>query len=146
MTEIAPQIRFREARRRLRLTPDEVAARSGIPYADVGEMELFDRDLVCCYSPRQLQRFCRVLKIRPIQLFADAVTASAISAQDLVQCIQDHCRLRSISLAELEESLEWKLRGCMEQPEKLLEDMTVDGLQCLCRELEVDWHRVLLSL
>ena len=30
--------------------------------------------------------------------------------------------------------------------ESLLEDMTVDGLQWLCRELRIDWRRVLLSL
>jgi hypothetical protein len=34
----------------------------------------------------------------------------------------------------------------MEPPERLFEEMSIDGLQWLCRELGIDWHRVILSL
>jgi hypothetical protein len=38
------------------------------------------------------------------------------------------------------------LTACIEPPDRLLEDMTIDGLQWLCRELGIHWHRVILSL
>jgi hypothetical protein len=35
------------------------------------------------------------------------------------------------------------LSACIDPPQRLLEDMTVDGLQWLCRELRIDWRRAL---
>jgi len=142
----APHIRFREARERAGLSAEEVAASAGIHRLDVWEIEGLDGDLTCGHSPRQLQKLCQILRIRPVDLFADSITESAISASDLVQLIHAECCSRGITLEQFEDVVEWRLTACIDPPEKLLEDMTVDGLQWLCRELHIDWRRVLLSI
>ena len=146
VTEISPHLRFREARERLGLSPDELAVRSGVLHADVWEIEGLDGDLTSCYSPKQVQQFCRVLGIRPIKLFADSIEEPPVSASELARLIHAECRARGITLEQFEDMAELRLTTCIEPPEKLLEDMTVDGLQWLCRELQIDWRRVILSL
>jgi hypothetical protein len=128
------------------LSPDEVAARSGVSDAGVWDIEHFEEDLTCCYSPRDVQKFCRVLGIRPVELFADSIAESPVSADELVQRIHAECRSRGVTLEQFEDAVGWRLSACIEPPERLLEDMTLDGLQWLCRELRIDWQRVLLSL
>ena len=46
---------------------------------------------------------------------------------------------RGITLEQFEDIVGWELRDFIGHPEKLLSDMTIDGLQWLCRELRVDW-------
>ena len=60
--------------------------------------------------------------------------------------IREECRKRGVTLEQFEDAVGWRLSQCMDPPERLLEDMTLDGLQWLCRELGIDWHRVILSL
>ena len=143
---VAPHIRIREARERLGLSPDEVAARSGISAPEVWDIEADEEELTCCHSPRELQQLCRVLGIRPVELFGGEVDQPAVSADELVQCIHTECRSRGIALEQFEDAVGWYLSKCMQPSERLLEDMSIDGLQWLCRELHIDWRRVLLSL
>lgn len=141
-----PHVRFRQARERMRLTQDELAARSGVPSAGIWDIEAFEDDLTSCYSPKDVQRLCRVLGIPPVALFGDAVVEPPVSTSDLVHRIYAECTLRNISLAEFEDVVGWRLAECIVPPERLLEDMTIDGMQWLCRELRIDWRRVLLTL
>jgi transcriptional regulator with XRE-family HTH domain len=140
---VAPHIRFREARERRGLSPDQVAAQSGVTDAGVWDIEECEGDLACCYSPRDVQKFCRVLGIRPVELFGEQISEPAVSADELVRRIHEECRSRGITLEQFEDAVGWRLSACIEPPEKLLEDMTVDGLQWLCRELRIDWRRAL---
>lgn len=146
MTATAPHRRFREARERLGLSPDELATQSGVPDAGIWDIESFEGDLTCCYSVSDVQKFCRVLGIHPVKLFSDTIPESAIAADELVRLIDAECLSRGITLEQFEDAVGWRLSACIEPPERLLEDMTVDGLQWLCRELRIDWRRVLLSL
>ena len=145
MKATIPRLRFQEARERIGLTPDEVASRSGVS-ANVWDIEAFDDELTCCHSPKQVQQLCRVLGIQPVELFGAEISESPVSANELVQRIHEECRSRGVTLEQFEDAVGWRLSACMKPPEKLLEDMTIDGLQWLCRELRIDWHRVLLSL
>jgi hypothetical protein len=63
-----------------------------------------------------------------------------------VRLIHEQCRLRGVSLDQFEDSVGWRLSACIEPPQQLIEDISLDGLQWLCRELGVSWYRVLLSL
>jgi Helix-turn-helix domain len=145
VTTTAPHIRFREAREHLGLSPDELAEQSSVSQAGVWDIEAFEGDLACCYSPNDLQKFCRVLGIRPVELFGAAISEPAVTAADLVQRIYAECSSRGVTLEQFEDAVGWRLSACIDPPERLLEDMTIDGLQWLCRELHIDWHRVLLS-
>ncbi len=143
MATVAPHIRFRAARERLGLSPQEVAAQSGVSDAGVWDIEECEGDLTCCYSPSDLQRFCRVLRLHPAELFGERISEPAVSPEELVRRIHEECRLRGVTLEQFEDAVGWRLSACMDPPQRLLEDMTVDGLQWLCRELRIDWRRAL---
>ncbi|HEX3625577.1 MAG TPA: helix-turn-helix transcriptional regulator [Verrucomicrobiae bacterium] len=144
--EIAPNVRFRQARERAGLSPEDIADRCGVHRLNIWEIEGLDGDLTMCYSPKEIQRFSRILGIRPVELFANSIPEPPVSAEELVRLIHAECRARGVTLEQFEDAVEWRLTDCVEPPEKLLEDMTVDGLQWLCRELRIDWRRVMLSL
>jgi transcriptional regulator with XRE-family HTH domain len=147
MTDSAsPKARFREFRERAGLSPDEAAQRMGISAPSVWDIECFEDDLSSCYTPMEIQQFCRVLGIRLIDLFGVEPSETALSASDLVRLIHDECRSRGVTVTQFEDSVGWGVSAGMDPPERLLEEMTLDGLQSLCRELRVDWHRVILGL
>jgi transcriptional regulator with XRE-family HTH domain len=146
MAATSPHIRFRKARERASLSQEEVASQTGISFESIWDIESFEGELSSCYSPKEVQQLCGVLGMRPIELFEDNFPEPAISAQNLVQMIHDECRSRGIALEQFEDVVGWKLSECIEPPERLLDDMTIDGLQWLCRELRVNWMRVLSAL
>jgi hypothetical protein len=143
MKATIPRLRFREARERLRLSPDEVATRSGVSSPSIWDLEEIEGELTSNYSPRDLQHLCRVLGIRPVELFGGELSEPPVSADELARLIHDECRSRGITLEQFEDAVGWRLTACIDPPGKLLEDMTVDGLQWLCRELRIDWRRAL---
>ena len=40
----------------------------------------------------------------------------------------------------------WYVAESLTAPQKFLQDYTIDGIQDICRELEVDWKRVIIGL
>ena len=135
--------RFRELRERAGLTVEEAAARMNLsPF----HIETPDEEFTCEYSAADVRRFCQVLGARPGELFGVDPTESAVSAAELVQRIGAECRQRNISLEEFEDAVGWRLSQCTNPPDLLLEDMSLDGLQWLCRELGIHWHRVIMGL
>jgi transcriptional regulator with XRE-family HTH domain len=142
----SPATRFREFRERAILSHDEAARQMGISSPSIWDIESIEDELSSVYSPSEIQRFSQVLGVRPIELFSANVSDSPISAVELVRLIHEQCRLRGVSLEQFENAVGWRLSACISPPEHLLEDISIDGLQWLCRELEVDWHRVILSL
>jgi transcriptional regulator with XRE-family HTH domain len=146
MDDKSPNARFKEAREQLGLSLDDLAFQCDVPPTAIRDIEWFSDDLICCYSPHDLQKFCRALKIRPIELFAPEFSELAVSTDELIQLIHEECRSRQISLDQFEEAVGWYLSNCMDPPERLLPDMSIDGLQWLCRELHLDWRRVILGL
>jgi transcriptional regulator with XRE-family HTH domain len=142
----SPEFRFREYRERAGLSHDEAAQQMGITSPAVWDIESCEDEISECYSPSQVRQFCRVLGIRPIELFGGEITGSPISAVELVRLIHEQCRSRGVTLEQFEDTVGWRLSACIEPPDHLLEDITIDGLQWLCRELGFDWHRVILGL
>jgi hypothetical protein len=149
MTVTPPHVRFREARERIGLNEWDLALDSGVGVGSpaIYDIETYEGDLTCCYSPIEVQKFCRVLGIRPIELFADGISEPPISAEELIRLILAECRSRGVTLEQFGDVVGWELSGIDNMPpEKLLEALSIDGLQWLCRELRVDWLRVLLGL
>jgi DNA-binding XRE family transcriptional regulator len=143
---LAPHLRFQEARERLGLSRDEVAIRSGMSPAEIWDIERCEGDLTCCYSPCDVQKFCLIFGIRSADLFGDGLTESPVSAIDLAKLIREECAKRGVTLEQFEDVVGWRLSASIAPPEKLLEDITVDGLQWLCRELRIDWRRALPTI
>lgn len=135
--------RFRELRERAGLSENEAGQRLGVSVWDIEEVE---GELTCCYSAAEVRKFCEALGVRPTELFQVAITEPAVSGNDLVALIYAECSKRDVTLEQFEDAVGWRLAQCMNPPERLLEDMSLDGLQWLCRELGIHWHRVILSL
>jgi len=142
----SPASRFREFRERAGLSHDEAAQQMGISSPSVWDIESFEDELSSCYSPSEVQHFSRVLGVHAVELFDAKILDSPISAVELVRLIHEQCRLRAVSLEQFGDIVGWRLNACIEPPERLLEDISIDGLQWLCRELAIDWHRVISSL
>ena len=142
----SPEFRFREFRERAGLSHDEAAQQMGISSPAVWDIESCEDEISECYSPSQVQKFCQVLGVRPIELFGGEAAGLPISAAELVRLIHEQCRSRGVTLEQFEDAAGWRLSACIEPPERLLEDITIDGLQWLCQELGIDWRRVILSL
>lgn len=138
--------RFRELRERAGLSHDEAARRMGVPSPCIWDIENNDDDLTLGYSPRQVHHFCEVLGSSPRELFDVTTLEAAISATQLVEIIDAECRKRGVTLEQFEDFVGWRLSQSMKPPEQLLEDLSLDGLQWLCRELSIDWHRIILGL
>ena len=112
----------------------------------IWDLETYDDELLDCYSPSDLRRFCEVLGIGPSELFGTEALESPVSAADLVRLIREQCSGRNLTLEQFEDAVGWRLTECMDPPDRLLADMTIAGVQSLCRELAIDWHRVISSL
>lgn len=144
----SPAKKFRELRERAGLTPDEVARRfpEAISAAAIYDIESNDEELCDVYSPADIRKFSEVLGARPAEFFGIEINARPLSAEELVQLIQEACRSRNLTLAQFEEAVGWRLSQAIEPPSKLLEEISIEGLQWLCQELGIDWRRVIIGL
>jgi hypothetical protein len=118
----------------------------GISSPSVWDIESFEGELTSCYSPSEARRFCEALGTRPRDLFGVSTTEPAVSASELAECIRAECTKRGATLEQFEDVVGWRLSECIDPPERMLEDMSLDGLQLLCLELGINWHRVILGL
>jgi len=142
----SPEIRFREFRERAGLTHDDAARQMGISSPAVWDIESCDNEISECYSPSEVRQFCHVLGVHPSELFGVKTAEPPVSATELVRLIHEQCQSRGVTLEQFEDAVGWQLSACIEPPAHLLEDMTIVGLQWLCRELGINWQRVILSL
>jgi hypothetical protein len=60
-----------------------------------------------------------------------------------VELIHQEFISRRITLEQFEDVVGWQLSPFMGAPKKLLEEMSIDGLQWLCNALRIDWRRAL---
>jgi len=146
MDELPPHLRFQKARERQGLSHDQLAIATDLPgfgSSAIWDIEEFEDDLTTCHSPSDLRKYCRVLKIKPADLFGAELAEPPVTPEELVRLIHEECRQRGITLEQFEEVVGWWLSRCMDPPQKLLEEMSLDGLQWLCQELHMDWRRAL---
>jgi transcriptional regulator with XRE-family HTH domain len=135
--------RLKKLRERAGLSVEEVAAKMTVsPF----HIEIPDDEFTCEYSPADARRFCEVLKARSSELFGVSTTEPPVSSSELALLIGAECRTRNVTLEQFEEVVGWRLSQCMNPPERLFDEMSLDGLRWLCRELGIHWHRVILSL
>ncbi len=112
----------------------------------VWDIEACEDELTSCYSPSEVRKLCQILSATPSELFSITIDEPAVSAEELVALICDECRKRGIILEQFEDTVGWRLSQCTAPPDRLLQDITLDGLQWLCRELGIHWHRVIKAL
>jgi transcriptional regulator with XRE-family HTH domain len=139
----SPHLRFRKARESARLSISELADASGFSSASIYDIEQYESDLTSCYSPAELKKLCTPLRIKSSDLFGDPLSEPSVSAEDLARMIENECGVRNVSLQEFGRIVGWDLEASMTPAERLLSDLTIDAMQWLCRELRIDWRRVL---
>ena len=138
-------VRFREARERARLTPDDAASLMGISSPWLWDIECYDDELPNC-SPGQIRRFCQMLGIAPRELFGIDLDAPPITASELAARIRERCRAGNISVDQFEDACGWLVAKSLDDPERFLhDDYSIEGIQDICREANVDWRRFMLS-
>ncbi|HWB60303.1 MAG TPA: hypothetical protein VG733_12485 [Chthoniobacteraceae bacterium] len=76
----------------------------------------------------------------------DVSTHWSTLAAELVALIHAQCRQRGITLEQFSDAVGWDLKTIIDLPERLLADITIDGLKWICRELGNPWDRVILGL
>jgi len=139
-------VRFREARERVGLSPDQTASHMGISSPALWDIESKDDELTI-YSPTEIRRFCQVLSVSPRELFGVQSQEAPLTAADLAALIREHCRSYGITVEQFEDALGWHLSKSLDEPERFLrDDYSLDGIRDICRELGVDWQRFILSL
>ena len=139
-------IRFKEFRERAGLSFDDAAQQMELSPACIWDIENCEDEIEVCYSPHEVQRFCQVFGIQPAELFAVTTTEPPITAAGLVSLIHEECQSRNLTMEQFEDKVGWRLHTMIDPPERLLTEMTIDGFREVCRELHIDWHRVVLSL
>jgi hypothetical protein len=118
----------------------------GISPGSFWDIECIDDELTI-YSPTEIRRFCQVLSVSPRELFGIELQAAPLTAADLAALIREHCRSRGITIEQFEDASGWHLAKGLDAPERFMhDDYSIDGIQDICRELGVDWHRFILSL
>jgi hypothetical protein len=118
----------------------------GISPASLWDIECVDGELTVHYSLAQIRHFSQVLGVRPRDLLGIESQAAAITVSELTSIIREHCRSRHLTVKAFEDSSGWSVAQSLEQPERFLHEYSIDGIQDICRELEVDWERLVLGL
>jgi transcriptional regulator with XRE-family HTH domain len=139
--------RFQYFRERASLSMAEVAEKMnlGMGFTDmcVWDLEAYDNELFSVYSPLQMLRLTEILGITPRELINFENSEPPVTTTELVQLINGECVTRGISLDAFEDVVGWSLNKMMEPSELLLQDMSLEGLTDLCKELRINWVRVI---
>ncbi len=138
--------RFRIARERAGLSIADTAARAGIFESCVWDLESHNDELMSVYCAADLQRFAGVLSIAPWELVDAEGRDEPISADELAAAILGHCRVRKVTLEDFGDAVSWDVSKVVNTPQLLLSDISLDGIQDICRELGVDWRRFISGL
>jgi len=94
--------RFRRLRQRAGLSVDEAARRIGVQAPCIWDVESFEEENASCYSPVEVQRFCRALGASAVELFDVSRSEPAVSARELAERIHSECQRRGVTLKQFE--------------------------------------------
>jgi|SRR5579872_1832880 len=145
-SKTASSIRFREARERMKLSPEEAARRLCVSSSSLFQIESDDDELASVHSAGDIQRFCQVLGIRPCDLFGIQSAAKPVSFVELAGAITEHCQTRGVAIAEFEETTGWCVARSLQKPQRFLDDYSLTAIHDICRELGMEWERFILGL
>src|SRR5277367_4840115 len=108
-SSVSTALRFREFRERAGLSHDQVAHALGVSSSCIWDIESWEDELSTLYSPSDVQKFSKVLGVRPIELFGIEILEPPISAETLVKLIHEQCHSRNITLEQFGNVVGWDL-------------------------------------
>ncbi|MDB6023367.1 MAG: hypothetical protein JWQ04_3224 [Pedosphaera sp.] len=145
-TRASHPIAFREARERAGLPPEEAARRMCLSHSLLRSIESDDDELTAVHSPADIQRFCSVLGVRPCELLAVRCQAKPLTPEEIAANIFHHCRAEGMTVTHFEEMVGWCVTRSLEKPQRFFHDYSLDALRDICRELDLEWERIIVGL
>ncbi len=137
---------IREARERAGLRPEEAARRMCLSPSLLRSLESDDDELTAVHSPADVQRFCSALGVRPCDLLDVKCQSKPLTPEEIAASIFDHCRKKGMDVAHFEETVGWCVARSLEEPKRFLHDYSLDALRDICRELDLEWERLVAGL
>jgi transcriptional regulator with XRE-family HTH domain len=145
-TRTSCHINFRDARERAGLPPDEAARRMCLSRSLLRNLESDDDELTAVHSPQDVQRFCSVLGVRPAELLNVECQGKPLTPEEIAASIFEHCRKNGMNIAHFEENVGWCVSRSLDEPSRFLRDYSMDALREICRELNLEWERLVAGL
>ena len=109
------------------------------------DIEQFDDEMTGNCSLNNISRICNLLNIHPRDLFCGEML-SQLTLEEVIAKIKEHCAKNKISVSQFEDAAGWRVESCLSNPNAALEEWNLDCLKDVCRELQIDWQRVVSSL
>jgi transcriptional regulator with XRE-family HTH domain len=132
--------RIREARERIGLSLDQLAARMGQSPSSQWDLEADPNEVLMCISLGWLAGLCEVLQLRPRDLLSDGpVPAGAtLALPELMARIRAYIGSHEMGLEAFEELAGWEVGMALDDPEHA-RDWNPDGLWDICQLIGVEW-------
>lgn len=137
---------IREARERAGLPPEEAARRMCLSQSLLRNLESDDDELTAVHSPADVQRICSVLGVRPCDLLDVKCHGKPLTPEEIAASIFDHCQKNGMDISNFEETVGWCVARSLEEPRRFLHDYSLDALRDICRELNLEWERLVAGL
>ncbi|HWF19597.1 MAG TPA: helix-turn-helix transcriptional regulator [Verrucomicrobiae bacterium] len=145
-TRASIPINFREARERAGLPPEEAARRMCVSRSMLRNLESEDDELTAVHSPADVQRFCSVLGVRPAELLEVKCSSKPLTPEEIAATIFEHCQKKGMNVSHFEDTVGWCVARSLEEPRRFLHDYSLDALHDICRELNLEWERLVAGL
>jgi len=89
-------------------------------------------------SLAELSRLCEVLNLTPYELFEQLPPEHSVSPSDLRDAVVGHCHRRGWTIEKFGDEVGWEMQGLLENPAEYLSELNLDGLQDICRQLNIN--------
>ena len=137
--------RFLRAREALGLTQGEAAARWGETPSMYWDLELYDDEAFDVISVQDLVTLAAILRVSVMYLLFGGEPSPPLpvtSYPEVTRHLRDKMKERSMSAAQMSETVGWELGEFLEVPEKLA-TLPIFGLRLVCNLAGVDWATTL---
>ena len=139
--------RIRAARHQAGLDKGTIAASLDLTFEGYRDLESFDDEVFDCLSLRQVKTLAEILGVSTVALVAPegaAIPSAPMSPEELVRRLVDHIASQHFTADSFGDHVGWDVVPAVNHAPSIWDDWNIDCLTDVCRELAVDWLRVLL--
>ena len=138
-------VRLKRARELRGKSPEEIASIVGMSALNYRDLEDFPGDITTGLSLSQLAKLASALAIRTDLLFEDIPSdESNITREHLSSIIAQFLSDTGTAVTDFEDRTGFIITPALNDASEIL-NWNLDCLRCVCREIGIDWTRVLRS-
>jgi transcriptional regulator with XRE-family HTH domain len=137
--------RLRQARERVKLSQESIAARLGILPSEYWDIESYNDEAFTCFSVDQLSQLSAIIGVSVDELLFGSPepeppvrTSFTVLAGRLV----DLAEAKGLTVEQLSDQLGWDLAEVVTSPESL-GTFNIAGLRSVCDAIGIDWRTAL---